>query len=213
MIKYKIFHLLPEFGTNTYLVWDEVSKEAILIDPANVSEELLSFIHKKSLVCKYILNTHGHADHIAGNSFFKEHLNVPLLIHEEDSAMLQNAKQNLSSYIGNDLISPKADLLLHDGDELSLGNELGKIIHTPGHTIGGICIQFSQYLFSGDTLFAESIGRTDFPNGSLKELKKSIQQKLFTLPDETIVLPGHGESTTIEKEKIENPFVGIVSKL
>lgn len=210
-MNYKILRILPEFETNTYLVWDEKTSEAIIIDPAFPAPALINEL--KNLKLKYVVNTHGHGDHIGGNEFVLQNFKVPLCIHKNDAEMLSNPYLNLSNSFGIDIISPKADILLKDGDKIIIGNEVIKVIHTPGHTSGGICLHTDNLLFSGDTLFCESIGRTDLPSGDFEQLKKSILEKLFILPDETIVLPGHGDSTTIGKEKIENPFVGIIAKL
>jgi len=212
-MKILTFNPLPEFMTNTYLVWDEETKEGIIIDPAAPSNKILNEIKKQNLKIKFIINTHGHADHIGGNKFFKENLNIPIYIHKADSKMLSNPQKNLSAYMEKPIKSPYADKLLLDGDIVSFGKIEMKIIHTPGHTKGGICIYHEPYLFSGDTLFEESIGRTDLPGGDIEEIKSSITATLFDLPDATQVFPGHGNPTSIEDEKIGNPFVGLISRI
>lgn len=212
-MKFKKYNPLPTYMTNTYLVWDEATLEAILIDPAAQSNEILQDIKNLKLTMKFIVNTHGHGDHIAGNNYFKKNLQIPLCIHKLDAEMLTNPHKNLSADMGTEVISPAADKLLVDKDVVSFGEIEMKIIHTPGHTKGGICLYHEPYLFCGDTLFEESIGRTDLPGGNLEEIKKSIIDKLFKLPDETKVFPGHGDFTSIEDEKIGNPFVGLVGKI
>ena len=212
-MKYKIYNLETSLGTNTYLVWDEISKEASIIDPSNEGRDVLDFIKDNNLKIKYIINTHAHYDHIGGNDFFKEKLNVPICTSKEASEAISDPKQNLSAYTGDEVSSSKADKILFDNDILKLGNKELNIITTPGHSACGISIYCDNLLFSGDTLFAESVGRTDLPGGNMNTLIKSIKEKLFILPDDTIVLPGHGGSTTIEDEKIGNPFVGIAARL
>lgn len=212
-MKYKVFNILPEYGTNTILLWDDKSKEAVLIDPAKTSVDLYNHIINLELKIKYIVNTHGHADHIGGNEYFKVKFNCPIMIHSADQEMLIDSKKNLSAFMGNDIVSPKADVLLKEGDEIKLGDSTLKVIHTPGHTEGGIALYGKKILISGDTLFQLSVGRTDFPGGSFADLESSIKEKLFTLPDETIVIPGHGGFTSIDREKLENPFIGLASRI
>ncbi|MFA7056604.1 MAG: MBL fold metallo-hydrolase [Candidatus Cloacimonadales bacterium] len=212
-MKYEIFNIVPEYGTNTILLWEEKSKEAILIDPGNSSSALLNEIKKLELKVKYIVNTHGHADHIGGNGFFKDALNCPIMIHELDKKMLIDSKKNLSAFMGQDIVSPAADIILKEGDEIKLGDKALRVIHTPGHTEGGISLYGEGVLISGDTLFQLSIGRTDFPGGSFEAIKSAIQDKLFKLPDATIVIPGHGGFTSIDREKLENPFIGLDSRI
>lgn len=208
-MKIEHFVLLSDFETNTYLVWDEESREAMLIDPAEPSKGVLKLIEDEKLQLKYIVNTHGHGDHIGGNRFFKEQSKAgKICIHEFDEQMLLKADLNLSLYYEKTTVSPAADLFLQDGMSLMLGKQEFKVIHTPGHTRGGVCLYSDQYLFSGDTLFAENVGRTDLPGGSFSDLASSIRTKIFVLPGETVVFPGHGDKTTVGDEKRHNPFVG-----
>ena len=178
-MKYKKFNVLPEFGTNTYLVWDEVSKEGAIIDPAAPSMKLVNEIKDLEIKLKYLVATHPDGDHIGGNNLINEHFDVKNCIHKDDADALNDPKKNLSIYINQSITAPEADIILNDGDELKLGNERLKIIHTPGHSKGGICILTQNYLFCGDTLFAEGIGRTDLPGGDYSTLIKSIKTKLF----------------------------------
>lgn len=210
-MKYKIFNVLPEYATNTYLIWDDKTKAGIIIDPAAPDPKLLTAIDKQNIELKYIINTHGHADHIGGNQLIKEKTGAVLAIHAADNEMLKNPQSNLSSLIDFDLVSPAADLLLEDKQTLKFGEQEIKVMHTPGHTRGSISLLISDYLFSGDTLFAGSMGRTDLPGGNHQQIISSIKNKIFKLPEDVTVLPGHGEKTSVAKEKLENPYVGIIS--
>ncbi|MBN1327119.1 MAG: MBL fold metallo-hydrolase [Candidatus Cloacimonetes bacterium] len=212
-MKYQLFNVLPEFGTNTYLIWDEQSGEGMLIDPAAADISMMDKILEMNIRIKYIVNTHGHGDHIAGNAMASDVFKAPVAIHSRDSGMLIDPAKNLSLYWEQNLRLPSADILLSDGDQLELAGETVKIIHTPGHTPGGICLLCDDFLISGDTLFAESIGRTDLPGGDYKTLIRSIKEKLFSLSDKLLVLPGHGDSTTIGTEKTDNPFVGLAARI
>ncbi len=207
MIKIEAFILLEEFGTNTWLLWDDESLEAILVDPAAPSEDLLARIRALDLKVLYIINTHGHGDHIGGNELFRKRLQARLLIHAEDAHYLTDNRKNLSEYLGAPLNCLAADEFLHDGQSLNLGSHIVRVIHTPGHTPGGICLLADKFLISGDTLFELSIGRTDFPGGSHKQIIASIKEKLFILPDDVVVCPGHGPRTSIGMEKMNNPLV------
>ncbi len=208
-MKYIKYNLLPSFDTNTYLVWDEDSMEAMLIDVAAPSKEIINEIKSLNLKLKFLINTHGHGDHIGGNKSIKENFDIQLLIHEDDAETITDPHKNLSTFWGDGIISPSADIKLKGGEKFKLGNKELTVIHTPGHSEGGISILIKNLLFSGDTLFAGAIGRDDIPGGDYNTLVKSIQEKLFKLPDDTIVLPGHGPYTTIGREKKGNPYVGL----
>jgi hydroxyacylglutathione hydrolase len=207
MLKIEVAHLLPEFGTNTWLLWDEESREAILVDPAAPSEELLGRVNELGLKIKFIVNTHGHGDHIGGNGWFREKLGSRIMIHSADASMLTDNRKNFSEYMGTPLIPHSADILAEEGSIIELGVHQVRIIHTPGHTPGGICLLADKILISGDTLFEQSIGRTDLPGGDHSQIVNSIRGKLFILPDDTVVFPGHGPRTSIGMEKKNNPFV------
>ncbi|MDN5354324.1 MAG: hydroxyacylglutathione hydrolase [Candidatus Cloacimonadota bacterium] len=211
-MKIKTFNLLPSFGTNTYLVWEEESGQAMLIDPAAPSEEIVPDL--ASLTLKFIVLTHGHGDHIAGVDFFaKLNKETQVCIHEKDSNLLTDPNLNFSAYMDLKIQNKPADILLQDGDVLQLGKTEIQVLHTPGHTQGGICLYSENVLFSGDTLFNRGIGRTDLLGGNYQALVNSIKKKLWLLPDSTKVYPGHGPATTIGEEKMENPIVGLMSKV
>ena len=194
-------------ATNCYIFGDDSSKEVVIIDPADEADKIISIIEKNNYIVKYIIITHGHFDHILALKHIKQKYNVPVAIHKNDAEYLSNNSLNLSSNIPNiKLESIDADIILNDGDTLALGKYNVEVIHTPGHTHGGICIKADGVLFSGDTLFYNSIGRTDFPTGSFDKLEESIK-KLYTLDDKIKVYPGHGGSTTIGYEKQSNPYV------
>lgn len=202
--------ILGELASNAYLLGDEVNKVALVIDPGGDPWEIIDFLNRNALDLKYILNTHGHADHIAGNAILKKaYENAKILVHEEDAPMLTSPALNLSIWLGSVISSPKADICLNNGDLIELGNLKIEVIHTPGHTPGSVCfyIKDEGVLFSGDTLFCRSVGRTDFPGSSWEALISSIRNKLFRLPKLTKVYPGHGEETTIEEEMYGNPFL------
>ena len=207
MIKIEAYDLLPAFGTNTWLLWDDASGEGLLVDPSAPSEALLQTIRERGLKIAVVVNTHGHGDHIGGNSFFREALNAQLMIHPADAPMLTDNRRNLSEYLGSPLSSPAADLSAEDGMTLTLGGHEVRLLHTPGHTPGGICLLAEKFLISGDTLFEQSIGRTDLPGGNHAQIIASIREKLFVLPDDTVVFQGHGPRTTIGLETKNNPFV------
>jgi glyoxylase-like metal-dependent hydrolase (beta-lactamase superfamily II) len=193
---------------NAYFYYDEETKAGIVIDPGGEPQRLCRFIEDNSLKIVGILLTHGHFDHILAVSAIKAVTAAPVACHADEAAMLRSAKLNFSSEVGRETgIEP--DILFNDGDIFEFGGHKINVIHTPGHTIGGVSYycEESSAVFSGDTLFYDSVGRTDFPGGSSSLLTSSIKDKLFSLPDDTIVYPGHGDSTTIRHEKANNPFV------
>jgi len=200
---------LGAIGANCYLYSCAETKKAVVIDPGADGKRIYRWILEKGLNVEYILITHGHVDHIGAVDELRELLGDVLVgIHADDADMLTDARKNLSSYVGGGLVLKKADILLQDGQELMIGKERIKVIATPGHSPGGVCFLCSEGLFSGDTLFAGSIGRTDFPGGSMNQLLDGVKKKLLILPEDTRVFPGHGEETSIGEEKRDNPFLG-----
>ncbi len=199
------------FGCNSYLLCEEEGDKCLLIDPGNSGEEILSYLKRKQLELEYIIDTHGHVDHILHNGQIKEATGALLLIHEQDAPMLIDSSKNLSMYMaamGGKVEGPPADQLLQEGELLQLGQLSLKVIHTPGHTPGGISILVEDsHLFSGDTVFAQGVGRTDFPGGSMTKLMDSIRERLLVLPEEITVYPGHGPQATIGEIRQGNPMV------
>ena len=194
-------------GTNCYIIYSEETRHAAIIDPGGSVDEIIDVIRREKLMVDSIINTHGHADHVLANLKLKEAVGAPILIHKDDADMLVSSQKNLSAWIGGGTSCGPADKLLKDGDIIAFGDFELKVIHTPGHTPGGISLQAGSVLFSGDTLFAESIGRTDFPGGSYQQLISSIKDKLMPMDDSVRVLPGHGPETTIGWERKMNPFI------
>lgn len=194
---------------NCYIIYDEQSLEGIIVDPGDEAGRILETVHNLNLTIKYIINTHGHADHIGANKELGEKLQAKLAIHADDAAMLTDPQLNLSvaGYMGRIIISQPADILLHEKDIISFGNCRFKVIHTPGHTPGGICLVGEGIVISGDSLFAGSIGRTDFPTGSLTDLVSSLKEKIMTLDPAMQVFPGHGGTSVIGWEKQNNPYL------
>lgn len=194
---------------NCYIIYDEQSLEGIIVDPGDEAGRILETVHNLNLTIKYIVNTHGHADHIGANKELGEKLQAKLAIHADDAAMLTDPQLNLSvaGYMGRIIISQPADILLHEKDIISFGNCSFKVIHTPGHTPGGICLVGEGIVISGDSLFAGSIGRTDFPTGSLTDLVSSLKEKIMTLDPSMQVFPGHGGTSVIGWEKQNNPYL------
>ncbi|WP_373483562.1 MBL fold metallo-hydrolase [Acetobacterium sp.] len=198
---------LGQMGTNCYVVWDEKTLEAAVIDPGFEDQRINDIIYENRLQVKYILLTHGHFDHLGGVNQIKQLTGAKVLIHENDADCLLDPRRNLSVLAGLSMVLEPADGLLSENETITLGDIVFRVIHTPGHSKGGICLLAEDQLFVGDTLFNTSIGRTDFADGDLNELLNGIESKLFILDDATIVLPGHGENTTIGYEKTNNPFL------
>lgn len=189
---------------NSYVVADPVAREAFIIDPGADPERIEKFIEKDGLDLKFIINTHGHGDHIAANGYF----DVPIYIHEDDADFLHDPNKNLSSAFGFPIVSSSPSKLLKDGDKLAIGDMVLEILHTPGHTPGSICIKTDGVVFTGDTLFKDGVGRTDFEYGDDEALAISIRNKLLKLSDDTAIYPGHGDASTIGEERRNNPFLG-----
>ncbi len=198
-----------EIGTNCYLVYDQTALEGIVVDPGGDGDLIIGELKKRGLKITAVVNTHGHWDHIGANAEIVEATGAPLLIHAADAACLTDPARNMSGLLRQVGRSRSADALLNDGDESSFGAISLQVIHTPGHTPGGICLysEKDRVLFCGDTLFQGSVGRTDFPGGSFHDLIGGIKEKLLVLPAETLVCPGHGPVTTVGAEKSGNSFL------
>ncbi|MDP3880127.1 MAG: MBL fold metallo-hydrolase [Dehalococcoidales bacterium] len=195
------------YAANCYIVSDGTSREGIVIDPGAEAGRILRRVKDMGLNIKAIVLTHGHIDHVGAVQEVKEATGAEVAIHADDAGILQTSSP-LSAMLGIPVeMSAPPDRLLEDGDSLTAGKLLLSVIHTPGHTPGGICLLAEQSVFTGDTLFNSSIGRTDLGGGSYDQLIGAIQSKLMTLPDDTAVYPGHGPETTIEAERRLNPFL------
>ena len=187
-------------STNCYLATSTKTKEAILIDPgldySAEAKPIFDQITREKLKVKFIVNTHGHDDHIKANALFQQKLNVPICIHVLDAHFVETAENG----------EHPANVLLEEGSLVEFGDEILRVLHTPGHTPGSICLVGEKLVFTGDTLFAGSIGRTDFAGGSMTDMRLSLK-KLSSLPDRLLVYPGHGEASLIREEKMSNPFL------
>jgi len=197
-------------ATFCYLVGDESSRTCALIDPAFDTRKILDEVKKGGHELTHIINTHCHSDHSAGNAAIMAATDAKLLIHELDAKRLDKVLNRAFSRLLGGKGSPRPDILLKDGDVINIGENILKVIHTPGHTIGSICLYTDGNIFTGDTLFVGSVGRTDLPGGSIKQLLKSIHEKIYSLPGNTTVWPGHDYGplpySTVEHEKKTNPF-------
>ena len=199
------------FAVFAYLVGSETAGDALVIDPAGDAERIVREAQKAKLKIKYIVNTHSHVDHVMGNKAMKDLTGAEIVIHEAEAASLVRQPAHLMSMF-HAAASPPADILVRENDLITVGDVSLKVIHTPGHSPGAICLYTDGLVFTGDTLFVGGVGRTDLDGGSWQTLARSIRDKLFTLPDSTVVLPGHnyGEApkSTIGMEKVNNPYVG-----
>jgi glyoxylase-like metal-dependent hydrolase (beta-lactamase superfamily II) len=198
------------FSIFSYLVADEQTKEGLFIDPSDDHDLLLQETRAHDLTIKYIVNTHCHIDHTMGNREMARKTGAKVIIHEADAAGLLDTPPDVLNMFGAEE-PPPADILVSDGRLIQVGNVVLKVIHTPGHTPGGMCLHIDGMVFTGDTLFVGSVGRTDFPGGSYAELERSVRTKLYTLPGDTIVLPGHNygvrPTSTIQQERRTNAVI------
>lgn len=196
------------YDVNTYVIWDSENLEAAVIDWGGDFELVNNFLNENNLKLNFVLNTHGHFDHIMADDEVQKKLGVPVYAHRDDLELINYLPIQLQMFgIESGINAPEIDHFVEDGDVLKLGSYEIKVIHTPGHSQGGVCYLIEDKLFAGDTLFLECIGRTDFPYGNHQQLIESIKNKLMILPDETQVFSGHGDNTTIGHERKFNSFI------
>ncbi len=192
---------------NTYIIACRKTNEAAVIDPGGSEAEILHILENEHFKLKYIINTHGHLDHSVGNGYLKEATKAPIAIHAEDAIMLVIPQDPLLSLMLHEYTTVPADINLNENDVLKVGEINLKVIHTPGHTPGGMCLLTEGLIFTGDTLFAGAIGRTDLVGGSYTTLIRSIKEKLMVLDGRLKILPGHGGASSIKRERETNPFL------
>lgn len=197
----------PPIDNNNYLIVDEKTKDAALIDCSSIDDRIDEEIEKQGANLKYILLTHGHFDHIAGIRPNRFKNNPQIVMHKADLDWLNNANQYLPMFGMPEITIPKVDIFVEDGDTIQLGSLEIKVLHTPGHTQGGVCYLVDGNLFSGDTIFREAVGRCDLEGGNFNQIVESIEDKIFTLPAKTVIYPGHGNITSVEWEKEHNRFL------
>ena len=204
-----IIETLPvgNLEANCYIIGCSETRQAAVVDPGDEAGCILDKLNVLGLQVAAILLTHGHADHIGAVGDMKKATGAPVMIHSQDAEMLSNPARNLSAWLGEQLALKPADRLLEEGDVIRVGNLPLEVLHTPGHTPGGISLKVGTDVFTGDTLFAQAVGRSDFPGGNHRTLIHSIHSKLLVLPETTKVYPGHGAQSTIGQEKKHNPFL------
>ena len=202
--------LLSKMMTFAYMVGDKQTKTCALIDPAFDTGRILKTVEQAGYRVSHLINTHGHSDHTAGNQVIKAATGAQLMIHAADAPRLSKMLQRAFSRMLGGKGSPVPDILLQDNELVEIGAASLKVIHTPGHTPGGICLYGEGHLFTGDSLFVGAVGRTDLPGGSARQLLTSIREKIYPLPGDTIIWPGHNygssPSSTVEQEMRTNPF-------
>ena len=196
----------PYFGENMYILIDEETKKCAVVDPGGASDKILNYIKINSLELEYILLTHGHGDHIGAVNTIKSRTNAKIVAHNDEKELLNDNRKNLSYSMHCGPQELNADIYVHDKEKLELGNLKLSFIHTPGHTKGCMCIRVNDDMFTGDTLFAGSIGRTDLYGGDYKQIEKSLR-KLAKYEDKVKIHPGHGPSSTLGIEKMSNPYM------
>lgn len=193
--------------SNCYIAWDDSVKQGVIIDPGDDADIILKKVKKLDIEIKYILATHGHFDHVGAVAPLRKELNVEFLAHKDDFFFIEDG-ENAARRWGFEIEQPpKPDRFIKDGEKIKVGEFELEVLHTPGHSPGGVSFLHNRMVFGGDTLFQGSIGRTDFRKGSFEDLSKSIKTRLYALPDDTIVYTGHGPVTTIGDEKKYNAFV------
>jgi hydroxyacylglutathione hydrolase len=204
--------VVGELQTNCYIL--QSNNAAIIVDPGAEPERIVRLIRDIKVKPSQIIATHAHFDHVLGVDMVRAKLKIPFLIHHDDLSMLESMQSRVRQFMGFEVPPPpRVDSYLKDGDVLTVGEETVRVLHTPGHSPGSISISGSGYVFTGDALFNQSIGRTDLPGGDLETLIHSIRDRLFRLDDNSTVYPGHGPETMIGDEKLANPFVGKTARL
>jgi glyoxylase-like metal-dependent hydrolase (beta-lactamase superfamily II) len=199
--------LVGPLGVKCYIVGDDKTREALVIDPGGNARDILATLRREQLKLVAIVATHAHFDHLLALDEVRAQTRAPFLIHPDEAQVLANAATG-ALFFGFTMRQPApADRLVREGDEVRAGSVSLKVLHTPGHSPGGICLLYEKCVFVGDTLFQGGIGRVDLPGGDYATLMRSIRDQLLTLPDDTIVYPGHGDATTIDAEKQLNPFL------
>ncbi len=204
-----IIRTLPvgDLETNCYLVGCPKTKQGLIIDPGADADRILAVVDDLGLAIVAIVDTHGHLDHILANDIVRRETGAPLLMHAADVGFLANPDKLFARWLGAPARFAPPDRTVADGETIAVGTLSFTVLHTPGHTPGGISLYGHGVVFTGDALFAQGVGRTDLPGGDWRQLLDSIRSRLFTLPDETVVYPGHGPSTTIGEERVGNPYV------
>jgi glyoxylase-like metal-dependent hydrolase (beta-lactamase superfamily II) len=196
------------FQENCWVIGNRRSREAICVDPGDEPGEILAMAREMGVSIKYIANSHGHIDHVLGVAGIREATGARFLLHPADAEMVRNTSESAKRWMGAEIPNPPPpDAPLADGDEIDIDGVKLHVLHTPGHTPGSVCFYANGVVFAGDTLFAGSIGRTDLPGGDYDQEMGSIVERLLALPDDTIVLPGHMDQTTIGQERQRNPYV------
>jgi len=206
-LTHRVLHLGP-LDNNTYLIVCPATRETAVVDAGFEPEVVIDAVREASLAVRYLLNTHAHLDHVAGMRTVQEAVGGEYWLHPEDRPLLERLSEQGAAFDFPPAEPPQDVHDLADGQRLPLGEETLEVIHTPGHSPGGVCFRFGDWLWVGDTLFAGSIGRTDLPGGSFEELEHSIRTRLFPLGDALHAFPGHGPATTLGRERRDNPFVG-----
>ena len=192
---------------NCYVLKDDATGEGVIIDAGDDGEKILDYVKDAQIDVKLLINTHGHWDHIGEIDYLRDELKVPFAIHGDDASMLDDSAENLSKYMHTAGKKRPAEIILKDGDVVNFGKSSLRVIHTPGHTKGGVCFYGGGCLFSGDTLFAREVGRTDLPGGSYEELMYSVNYRLQAVADAAKVYPGHGPASAMATERKYNPYI------